>query len=1127
MAEEKPRNKGEDRKNAAGYLGTGAGLIAAGEGGNYALGQHLKRLKAKGGESTPKAIIHRKVKPVHAARTGAKIATRVSSGVGIPLAAYGAWNMIHPKENVRPVDLRRDVLEPAGRKATYRNEAEAVAARLREVADSVDKRLSPSESDRLHRHKNTGRNLSLAGGTIGLTALALRSPEAARGLLKLKGLKGNERLTRLAAKEQGATRASNTLLAVGGGLGAAGAFNYAAQQKLENKALEKADGEYFRNPKPLERDAGRSRRLHTEVEHQVWRGAAGGLAGASTAAVGARWLGHRRAPETIAAGARLARAKGVPDETVKINRARLERVGRWASNKRGRLLAASVGLGGAATATGAVSRWKRDESQGISQDLGRSGAGKDYIKKAGTVAAGIELGQLAARHLEKMPLQSRQVLYRAGAIGGGSALGTAAVTGTIKRQRRLKRERAELAAGQPLSKRDDAFLRSRSDRISTKAEEGYRYLLEGRNAARRDAAAGGVGALAGAGGVALSLRNGRKGVPLAVLSGLAGAGSGVGGVAQGRKASVWESKMAKIRAKALEREALGEYGRDRVVVKREPKKKEERSKAPLIGAAAAGAGAAAVFPRMQDLPDDGGASARISQQLGGKDTGNVKLSDIRGVVRGEGARFANDTHTARLASRIARDGYDENQPIEITQTRSGQAYVSGGHHRLRAKEDLGHADAPVRIIHSRSKKPRSAVPMFQSGKYVRDVVHARQPRSARPMADIERDAARPIPKWAERANKVKSKVEESIQAAKRPRNAIGLAALGGAAAGGLIARRKHNETTAPKKVRKSFPATGKGQVDPAGTPLSAMSVEDRAALRARLEASRQRKAKPLGPLEDRGKKADVRGRNAEAAQRARTKAWHARVERSNPANQPPAKAITRGKFFTGSQARVWSGLAIGGAAGAAALKHRSNQRREEPKKKQAGGVAGDVALGAATGVAARELGNRATDWGLKRGIQAYREQKLKDPETARRSNASWKKFQAQEGFTQFGVKHPGDRVDMTQHKTQIDVGSRYPKDIPGGQAQRILAGKHHPAIKHGTRYGVPLAAAAMALRSATKKEPVEKALFPVRPSHLRLRTPKMYLPEAAGSSARMKAPRVGHLRRLPGGSQVTVRGTTR
>jgi len=1026
MAEEKPRNKGEDRKNAAGYLGTGAGLIAAGEGGNYALGQHLKRLKAKGGESTPKAIIHRKVKPVHAARTGARIATRVSSGVGIPLAAYGAWNMIHPKENVRPVDLRRDVLEPAGRKATYRNEAEAVAARLREVADSVDKRLSPSESDRLHRHKNTGRNLSLAGGTIGLTALALRSPEAARGLLKLKGLKGNERLTRLAAKEQGATRASNTLLAVGGGLGAAGAFNYAAQQKLENKALEKADGEYFRNPKPLERDAGRSRRLHTEVEHQVWRGAAGGLAGA-------------------------------------------------------------------ATATGAVSRWKRDESQGISQDLGRSGAGKDYIKKAGTVAAGIELGQLAARHLEKMPLQSRQVLYRAGAIGGGSALGTAAVTGTIKRQRRLKRERAELAAGQPLSKRDDAFLRSRSDRISTKAEEGYRYLLEGRNAARRDAAAGGVGALAGAGGVALSLRNGRKGVPLAVLSGLAGVGSGVGGVAQGRKASVWESKMAKIRAKALEREALGEYGRDRVVVKRAPKEDDKGKKVALGAAGVAGAGAALFTPLPHRLPDDEGASSRINERLKGQREGRLPLSEIRGVATGSGARMHGDTYTARMA-RDKRPG-----TVKLIQTADGNYRVGDGHHLLESHEMRGEKELNVKVQASNARRQRAWVPLISRAKFDSDVRAARKPTPQMSPEEIEAKANRPIPKWARQTNKAKARAEAGIIAATKPKNAAGLAALGGLTAGGLLARKKHQEAQHPVKKADDDAAARK------------------AAKQAAWEAKQAAQNTPEAIA--------ARKRAQEAGAAERRRAEQAATKQSTAAaNTAAAEAKIKRRTFrpSNSQAAKWgTGIALAGA-GLAALKARGDKRErsEEPK----GGRKVDAAAGAVAALGARDAAMGASGWGAKRGIEAYRERKLRDPEVKARYNQDWKAFQEKEGFKQFGQKHPGDKIDMTNHRNQVKVGMRYPTSIPGGRAARALAFKNSAPVSIGTRVGAPVVGALLAARGG---KDVEKALFPVRPSHLRLRTPKMYLPEAAGSSARMKAPRVGHLRRLPGGSQVTVRGTTR
>jgi len=1121
MAEQEPKAKAtvQDRKNALGYLGTGAGLVAAGEGGNYLMGRHLKRMQAKGGMSTPKAIMRRKVKPVHVARTAGKVATRVSTGVGIPLAAYGAWNAIHPKDKVKPVNLRRDVLEPAGRKATYRNEAEAVAAKLREVADSVDKRLSDDEQERLHRHKNAGRNLSLAGGTIGVTALALRSPEAARGLLKVKGLKDSKRLARVANKEPGATKASNTLLAIGAGLGSAGAFNYAAQQKLENKALEKAEGEYFRRPKPLERDAGQGRRLRTEVEHQAWRAGAAGLAGASTAAVGARWLGHRRAPEAIAAASRAARAKGVPKETVDINRARLERVGRWASNKRGRLLAASVGLGGAATATGAVSRWKRDESQGISQDLGRSGAGKDYIKKSGSMAAGIELGQLAARRLEKMPLASRQVLYRSAAIGGGSALGAAAVTGTVKRQRRVRREKRELAAGLPLSKSDpvtvalrrekadaagpDRFLRRYSDRISPRAESGYQYLREGRNERRRAAASLGVVTAGGAAGTGLATRAALRstGASRAGYTGLAALGalsSGVTGVASVnhvRSSRRWESKMAKIRAKAKEREAAGEYGRDRVVTKAEPKKDDNRKRNAAIAAGAVGGGAAVAFtPLPHRLPDDEGASQRIRSQLKGASEGTLPLKDVRAVATGSGSRLHGDTYTARMA-RDRRKG-----EVRLMQTADGNLRIADGHHLTESMEMRGEDRVKVKVQQSSARRQRAWVPLASRAKFDADVRAARRPTPRLSEEEINRRAGRPIPKWARQTNKVKAKAEAGVIAAMKPRNAAGLAALGGLTAGGLVARKKHQETKEP--VRKDE-----------------MTPEERkAAKQAAWEAKQAAQNSPEAIA------ARERAQAAGAAEKRRAEQAAAKTQTA-AANTAAAEAKIKRRTFrpSNSQAAKWTaGIALAGA-GLAALKSRDDkrERREEPK----GGRKADAAIGAVAGLGARDAAMGVSGWGAKRGIEAYRERKLRDPEAKARYNQDWKAFQEREGFKQFGAKHPGDKLDMTNHRNQVKVGMRYPTSIPGGRAARLLALKNSAPVSIGTRVGAPVLGALVAANAGGKQ--VEKGLFPVRPSHLRLRSPKMYLPKAAGSSARMKAPRVGHLRRLPGGSQVTVRGTTR
>lgn len=98
-------------------------------------------------------------------------------------------------------------------------------------AEGFKKSLTESDTKRLDRHKKAGTLLSLSSGTLGLAALGTRAPAVARSL-NGKGVKG---LSRLASHEAKATSLSNTLGVTALGVGSAGSFNYAAQQRLERK----------------------------------------------------------------------------------------------------------------------------------------------------------------------------------------------------------------------------------------------------------------------------------------------------------------------------------------------------------------------------------------------------------------------------------------------------------------------------------------------------------------------------------------------------------------------------------------------------------------------------------------------------------------------------------------------------------------------------------------------------------------------------------------------------------------------------------------------------------------------------------------------------------------------------
>lgn len=419
----------EERRNATQHLVAGGSLIAAGMGADAL----VARDRAKRGMKGPiRAAVKREFTRRHAGQLGVKTAATGAKVVGIPMAAYGGYKMLRPEGTQKP-SFKRDVVDRS-RKA------------VQSVTKAQTAELSQKDQDKIRRRKKVGSALSLTGAGIGTAALALRAPEAARALTKVPRVGGLRPVRALAGKEGGATKLSNTLLAVGAGSGAAGGFNYADQQRLEAKQFKKADGRYFSTPEPLERDSARGRRVRTEAEHQGYRAASVTAGAASTAAVGARWLGHKDAPKVVRAAGIAARTRGVPNDVVSGAERRALKVGQWAKNKRGRLLVGALAAGGVSAGTGAVARWKRDEAQGLSHELGRANAGKDYsVRKSGSVAASVELGQLAARRIARMTPEGRKRLATGSLLGLGVTTGGATGAGVASRSKRLRRERAEFA----------------------------------------------------------------------------------------------------------------------------------------------------------------------------------------------------------------------------------------------------------------------------------------------------------------------------------------------------------------------------------------------------------------------------------------------------------------------------------------------------------------------------------------------------------------------------------------------------------------------------------------------------------------------------------------------------------
>lgn len=180
------------------------------------------------------------------------------------------------------------------------------------VVEPVGKRrLTDEENRRLGRHKDAGRALSIAGGSLGLSALALRVPEVARLASRVRSVGRVGPVRALASRDAGATRLSNTLGVAAIGTGSAGSFNYAAQQKLERRALERPS-------------SGMSKGLRDSVDRRAYWWSGGERAADARRArfdemqsLGLKDMSYAAAGGGLAPGAalaarRLALASGVP-----------------------------------------------------------------------------------------------------------------------------------------------------------------------------------------------------------------------------------------------------------------------------------------------------------------------------------------------------------------------------------------------------------------------------------------------------------------------------------------------------------------------------------------------------------------------------------------------------------------------------------------------------------------------------------------------------------------------------------------------------------------------------------------------------------------------------------------------
>ena len=197
------------------------------------------------------AINRKRLKPAHGRYAAAKLGVRGLQVTGIPMAAYGAYNLVKPDKKVPRVNAKDDIARQVARGVTFRDAADDYRKRV------AKRQLTQAESEKLVRRKKSGTALSLAAGTMGLGALALRSPEVARAVAsRSRRLAGKPKVKRLIAFEPGATKVSNTLGIAAIGTGSAGSFNYASQQRLEAKQVRKGLPDRMRHAGKMRRVLG-------------------------------------------------------------------------------------------------------------------------------------------------------------------------------------------------------------------------------------------------------------------------------------------------------------------------------------------------------------------------------------------------------------------------------------------------------------------------------------------------------------------------------------------------------------------------------------------------------------------------------------------------------------------------------------------------------------------------------------------------------------------------------------------------------------------------------------------------------------------------------------------------------
>jgi len=455
------QTQSEKRRNAAGFAAAGGVMVGAAAGGDALLERDLRQ---SGKPKVLQAARKKQLGAVHARRAAGKAGVWAVRTAGLPLLAYGGYKMVKPGDGyVRKPHVGRDVVSPVVRNATLERQAEKVGKR----------ELPKDQQGRLIRRKKLSRDLSLASGTMGLAALGLRAPQAAKQIVRrVPGAAKSGRLVRLGEKELKATQASNTLGIAAIGTGSVGSFNYASMQGLE------ARQQQLRNPSGVKKSDRFLRKYGQNIS--------------PSAEEGYKTLKRGRNREAVIATGNAVLGGVVAADAVRRARARSGRLGTA-------VMGTWAGMQGLQTAYNARNarslqgRMNKIKAKGVERaahgELGPDRVVKaegDFRRRAHATEATVGMGVLAAAASNRVPeavnavvqrRQNRQVsrLQRSVDVGRGIGDdGREARLETFSNQKPKKKPAVLNAQGRPMSTsaKDRATPQQRAKgRMATKLEE--------------------------------------------------------------------------------------------------------------------------------------------------------------------------------------------------------------------------------------------------------------------------------------------------------------------------------------------------------------------------------------------------------------------------------------------------------------------------------------------------------------------------------------------------------------------------------------------------------------------------------------------------------------------------------